>query len=173
MALRTLINGDREAYFLRRRSVPISAPLPDAPTPAPDSVTADSLATKIQPPAYLTDPVRVPYTYPYTPEEKAELQSQIAQPQICPPVCPAGYSAPGVLLPGWTQPQCITFPCPAIYMGEGGKDIVDWFEIPGANGDTVIVGTDDAGDVVAATPKPKPNLLPLALAAGAAYFFLM
>jgi len=49
--------------------------------------------------------------------------------------------------------------------------IIDVTEIPTANGQVITVTTDENGDVVAA--EKKPNLLPLALAAGAAYLFLM
>ncbi len=49
--------------------------------------------------------------------------------------------------------------------------IVDVVDVPASNGETVTVAIDENGDVVAA--ETKPNLLPLALAAGAAYFFLM
>ncbi len=93
--------------------------------------------------------------------------------QSCPPSCPEGYSAiTGKLLPGWIQPQCIRAPCPAMFVGDKQTEIVDIREMPAPNGETVIVGTDADGDVVVAAKK-KPNWLPLALAAGAAYFFMM
>lgn len=49
--------------------------------------------------------------------------------------------------------------------------IVDVKELPGPNGETITVATDANGEIVAAAA--KPNWLPLALAAGAAYFFLV
>lgn len=139
------------------------------------AVTREALRTKILPyaPPEPIDippivPLRIPYTYPYSAEEKLQMQQQTVQIQVCPPSCPEGYSAPGVLLPGWIQPQCIRAPCPAMYVGDKETWITEIFERP----DGVIVATDDDGDVVA-TAERKPNLVPLALAAAAAAFFLM
>ena len=115
------------------------------------------------------EPERVPWTYPYTAEEKLQMQSVTAQIQVCPPTCPEGYSKiTGKLLPGWIQPQCIKAPCPAMYVGDKENLITEIFEMP----DGLVVGTDDDGEVIVAAKK-KPNWLPLALAAGAAYFFMM
>jgi len=117
----------------------------------------------------LSEPERIPWTYPYTAEEKLQMQQQTAQIQVCPPTCPEGYSKiTGKLLPGWIQPQCIRAPCPAMYVGDKEDLITEVFEMP----DGLIVATDDDGDVVVVAKK-KPNWLPLALAAGAAYFFMM
>lgn len=49
--------------------------------------------------------------------------------------------------------------------------IIDVVDVPAPNGGTVKVAVDANGDVVAA--EQTQNWLPLALAAGAAYFFLM
>ena len=66
----------------------------------------------------------------------------------------------------------IRAPCPAMFVGDKETWITEIKEKPTPNGETVIVGTDADGDVVVAAKK-KPNWLPLALAAGAAYFFMM
>jgi len=101
-------------------------------------------------------------------ERRAEIMAR-AQKTLCPPSCPEGYSKiTGKLLPGWIQPQCIQAPCPAMYVGDKEDLITEIFEMP----DGLIVGTDDDGEVIVAAKK-KPNWLPLALAAGAAYFFMM
>lgn len=150
---RTLLNGEREAYFASRYTTNKITPT------IPTDPVADTM-------------LRTPWTYPYTEAEKAELQSRTSQIQVCPPTCPAGYSAPGKLLPGWIQPNCIRAPCPAMYVGDKGDLITEIFEMPAQNGTTVVVATDDEGEVIGAVEK-KPNWLPLALAAGAAYFFMM
>ncbi len=150
---RTLLNGEREAYFDLRYTNKITPTIPTDPV-------ADTM-------------LRTPWTYPFTAEEIAEMDKRpLSQIQVCPPTCPAGYSAPGVLLPGWIQPNCIKAPCPAMYVGDKGDLITEIFEMPTQNGTTVVVATDDAGEVIGAVEK-KPNWLPLALAAGAAYFFMM
>jgi len=48
--------------------------------------------------------------------------------------------------------------------------IIDVVDVQAPNGETVTVGVDANGEVVAA--EAKPNWVPLALAAGAALFFL-
>jgi len=49
--------------------------------------------------------------------------------------------------------------------------IIDVVDVQAPNGETVTVGVDANGEVVGAETKPA-NWVPLALAAGAAYFFL-
>ena len=50
--------------------------------------------------------------------------------------------------------------------------IVDVVKVPTANGETVTVGVDENGEVVAAETK-APNWLPLIVAAGGAWLFLV
>ncbi len=49
--------------------------------------------------------------------------------------------------------------------------IIDVTRVPTANGGVITVATDENGEIVGA--ETQPNWMPLALAAGAAYFFLM
>ena len=67
--------------------------------------------------------------------------------------------------PGWPQPTVR----PAV-MPNGER--VDIVTTKNGNGETVEIAVDENGEVVAAKKVP-PNLVPLALAAAAAFFFLM
>ena len=134
---------------------------------------------------------------PITPTEPAPVLEPTPEPvariMSCPPSCPTGYSpTTGQLLPGWVQPQCIKAPCPAMYVGvtspgqqeieyrqyqEGGDGTATEIERNAKIDEAMKRLQESAGTGITFTRKPpeaaKPNLLPLALAAGAAYFFLM
>ncbi len=153
MALRRIqLNGEREPIYRTNKITPTLPTDPALPTMPPG-----------------TDPEQWAYDLWRTGYTDVNPREPMMQIQSCPPSCPEGYSAiTGKLLPGWVQPQCIRAPCPAMFVGDKENLITQVIEMP----DGVVVATNDDGDVVAAAAK-KPNWLPLALAAGAAYFFLM
>lgn len=158
---RTLLNGEREGYLydrMRYTTNKITPTLP--PEPAPVSITSPYDYDWTPQPGMMYPAIPI---YSSNPEIRKKALQQWASDT---------YARTGKMPDGWIQPMCIMPPCPAMYVGDNEPWVERIFEMPAPDGGTVIIATDDDGEVIGDVEK-KPNWVPLALAAGAAYFFFM
>lgn len=151
---RTLLNGERDDY-LRYRIAPKITPIIDPyakafldPVPTSCMKTDSGFTGTI---AMVCKPNRA-------------WLNQEAKRQELPIIGP--YPAPDGMK--WTRVMCIQAPCPPMLTP---IDATKWLTIKTPIGESIEVAVDENGDVVSV--KEKPNWLPLAAAAGAAWFFLM
>lgn len=156
----TIFNGEYDRYRYTNKITPTLAPTIEPATP-PDTVTAETLATKIQPAPYVGERFEIDLGLPkYGPNPDIDDPTPIYCMRSWPPgvmYIQAAVCRPNKAAIAETEAR---FP-------NMEKLLLELTERDGSKVDVLV----DDGEIIAV--KKKPNWLPLALAAGAAYFFMM